>query len=70
VGVIGGSIAGCAAAIGADGYASAIRERITPGSLPHVPGYGLWRGTYPEDLMPDGAAAAGYRSRAHPARTS
>jgi 2-polyprenyl-6-methoxyphenol hydroxylase-like FAD-dependent oxidoreductase len=44
--------------IGADGYASAVRERVAPGSLPYLPGYGLWRGTYPEDLLPAGAAQA------------
>ncbi len=44
--------------IGADGHASTVRQRITPGSLPHLPGYGLWRGTYPEDLLPRGAVAA------------
>ncbi|HEX6522431.1 MAG TPA: NAD-binding protein [Streptosporangiaceae bacterium] len=44
--------------VGADGYASAVRQRVAPGSLPHLPGYALWRGTYPEHLLPDGATAA------------
>jgi 2-polyprenyl-6-methoxyphenol hydroxylase-like FAD-dependent oxidoreductase len=44
--------------IGADGYASTLRQRVAPGSFPHLPGYGLWRGTYPEHLLPDGATAA------------
>lgn len=44
--------------VGADGYASGVRQRVSPESSLHMPGYGLWRGTYPEDLLPDGAAAA------------
>jgi 2-polyprenyl-6-methoxyphenol hydroxylase-like FAD-dependent oxidoreductase len=44
--------------IGADGYASTARQRVSPGPSLHLPGYGLWRGTYPEDLLPDGATAA------------
>ena len=44
--------------VGADGYASALRQRVAAGSFPHLPGYGLWRGTYPEHLLPDGATAA------------
>jgi 2-polyprenyl-6-methoxyphenol hydroxylase-like FAD-dependent oxidoreductase len=45
-------------AIGADGYASTVRQRVAPESFPFLPGYGLWRGTYPEHLLPDGAVAA------------
>jgi 2-polyprenyl-6-methoxyphenol hydroxylase-like FAD-dependent oxidoreductase len=44
--------------IGADGYASTVRQRIAPESVPFLPGYGCWRGTYPEDLLPDGATDA------------
>jgi len=44
--------------IGADGYASRVRQRVTPESAPYFPGYALWRGTYPEDLLPDGAVTA------------
>jgi len=44
--------------IGADGYASTVRQRVSPESVLHLPGYGMWRGTYPEDLLPDGATGA------------
>jgi 2-polyprenyl-6-methoxyphenol hydroxylase-like FAD-dependent oxidoreductase len=37
--------------VGADGYASAVRRRIAPESSLHLPGYCLWRGTYPVSLL-------------------
>jgi 2-polyprenyl-6-methoxyphenol hydroxylase-like FAD-dependent oxidoreductase len=42
-------------AIGADGNGSAVHRLVSPESQAYLPGYGLWRGTYPEDLLPDGA---------------
>lgn len=39
--------------VGADGYASGVRRRVAPESSPHLPGYCLWRGTYPEYLLSD-----------------
>ena len=40
--------------VGADGYASGVRRRVAPESSRHLPGYGLWHGTYPEYLLLDG----------------
>ncbi len=37
--------------VGADGYASGVRRRIAPEATPYLPGYGLWRGTYPDYLL-------------------
>jgi 2-polyprenyl-6-methoxyphenol hydroxylase-like FAD-dependent oxidoreductase len=42
--------------IGADGYRSAVRARIHPGTAPVYSGYVLWRGNYDEARVPRSAA--------------
>jgi 2-polyprenyl-6-methoxyphenol hydroxylase-like FAD-dependent oxidoreductase len=37
--------------IGADGYRSIVRERLSPRSRPAYAGYVAWRGTYPEERL-------------------
>lgn len=39
--------------MGADGYRSAIRAAIHPGTAPEYAGYVLWRGNYPESRVRD-----------------
>jgi 2-polyprenyl-6-methoxyphenol hydroxylase-like FAD-dependent oxidoreductase len=39
--------------VGAEGYASGVRRRVAPESAPRLPGYCLWRGTYPVSLLSD-----------------
>ena len=42
--------------VGADGYRSAVRARLHPGSKPDYAGYILWRGNYPERRVSDRTA--------------
>jgi 2-polyprenyl-6-methoxyphenol hydroxylase-like FAD-dependent oxidoreductase len=42
--------------IAADGYRSAIRQQVIPGSRPQYAGYILWRGNYPESRLRNRAA--------------
>jgi 2-polyprenyl-6-methoxyphenol hydroxylase-like FAD-dependent oxidoreductase len=44
--------------VGADGYASGVRQRVAPGSSVQLPGYCLWRGTCPVSLLPDAVPRA------------
>jgi 2-polyprenyl-6-methoxyphenol hydroxylase-like FAD-dependent oxidoreductase len=43
--------------VGADGYQSTVRGHVAPGSAPVLAGYGVWRGSYPEELLPAGTVA-------------
>ena len=38
--------------VGADGYRSLVRRHVSPRSAPVPAGYAVWRGSYPERLLP------------------
>jgi 2-polyprenyl-6-methoxyphenol hydroxylase-like FAD-dependent oxidoreductase len=44
--------------VGADGYQSIVRGHVAPGSAPALGGYGVWRGSYPAELLTPAAVAA------------
>jgi 2-polyprenyl-6-methoxyphenol hydroxylase-like FAD-dependent oxidoreductase len=45
-------------AVGADGYQSTVRNLVAPEAALRSAGYGLWRGTCPEGLLPEDALCA------------